>query len=90
MLNMGPGMVLVVPRYSPPRTHPHPTPRVHPSPALLVAMSGYTAARALYGRVNMVVGLISVGQLSLDVHFSGFQGITVVYNLVRIGRINNH
>ena len=38
----------------------------------------------------MVVGLKSVGQLSLVTHFSGFQGITEVYNLVDIGRINNH
>ena len=43
-----------------------------------------------YGRVNMVVGLISVARLSLWVHFSGFQGITERYNLLRIGRINNH
>ena len=38
----------------------------------------------------MVVGLKSVEQLSLSDRFSGFQGITEVYNLVDIGRINNH
>ena len=38
----------------------------------------------------MVVGLISVDQLSLVPHFSGFPGMTEVYNLVKIGRINNH
>ena len=43
-----------------------------------------------YGGVNSVVGLISVEQLSLDAHFSGLTGMTEVYNLVKIGRINNH
>ena len=38
----------------------------------------------------MVVGLISVGQLSLYVHFSGFKGITEVYNLLRIDNPNDH
>ena len=42
------------------------------------------------GGVNSVVGLISVVQLSLYVLFSGFQGMTEDYNLLRIGRINNH
>ena len=38
----------------------------------------------------MVVGLISVRQLSLDPQISGFQGMTEVYNLLEIDRINNH
>ena len=38
----------------------------------------------------MAVGLKSVDQLSLDELFSGFQGMTEVYNLSEIGRINNH
>ena len=38
----------------------------------------------------MVVGLKSVDQVSLYLLFSGFQGITEVYNLMEIGRINNH
>ena len=38
----------------------------------------------------MAVGLRSVDQLSLVAHFSGSQTITEVYNLVGIGRINNH
>ena len=38
----------------------------------------------------MAVGLISVGQLSLDEHFSDIRGMTEVYNLLRIGRTNNH
>ena len=39
---------------------------------------------------NSAVGLKSVDQLTLSVHFSGFQTMTEVYNLLRIGRINNH
>ena len=38
----------------------------------------------------MVVGLKSVAQLSLDDQISGFRVMTEVYNLIRIGRINNH
>ena len=40
--------------------------------------------------LNMVVGLISVDQLTLDDQISGSEGITEGYNLVRIGKINNH
>ena len=40
--------------------------------------------------LNMAVGLKSVEQLSLCVHFSGSEGMTEVYNLLKIGRINNH
>ena len=46
--------------------------------------------RAVYGGLNMVVGLKSVSQLSLGAHFSDIQGITEVYNLSKIDRINNH
>ena len=38
----------------------------------------------------MVVGLISVGQVSLDAEISGSRVMTEVYNLIKIGRINNH
>ena len=38
----------------------------------------------------MVVGLILVAQLSLYVHFSGFQGITEGYNLCTAGNPNDH
>ena len=38
----------------------------------------------------MVVGLISVGQLSLEGQISGFQTITEVYNLSEIGNPNDH
>ena len=73
-----------------PATLPGTPPRVHPSP--------YPAAEHVHRRrqrehvpaVNMAVGLKSVEQLSLSDHFSGFQGMTEVYNLLRIRRINNH
>ena len=48
------------------------------------------AYTGMYGGVNIAVGLISVVQLSLYVQISGFQGMTETYNLIRIGRINNH
>ena len=38
----------------------------------------------------MAVGLRSVDQLSLVGHISGSQGMTEVYNVRNIGRINNH
>ena len=38
----------------------------------------------------MVVGLKSVRQLTLGAHFSGFQGITEVYNLAVAGKSINH
>ena len=38
----------------------------------------------------MVVGLILVRQLSLSVHFSGFIGITEVYNLLNVGNPDDH
>ena len=40
--------------------------------------------------LNTVVGLKSVQQLTLDDQISDIQGMTEVYNLVRIGKINNH
>ena len=43
-----------------------------------------------YGGLNMVVGLITVDQLTLDGQISGSRVMTEVYNLVRIGRIINH
>ena len=39
---------------------------------------------------NMAVGLISVGQLTLEGHFSGSRGITEVYNVVKAGNANDH
>ena len=40
--------------------------------------------------LNMVVGLNSVDQLSLDGQISGFLSMTEVYNLVEIHKITNH
>ena len=39
---------------------------------------------------DMVVGLRSVDQLTLSPGISGSRGMTEVYNLRRIGRIDNH
>ena len=84
---MGPGMGLGGYRYSPPPDPPGPhPPRVHLHPTLLHA----EADTALYPGLNMVVGLKTVGQLTLSVHFSGFRGITEVYNLSKAGNPNNH
>ena len=41
-------------------------------------------------RLNMVVGLNLVAQLTLGAHFSGFRGITEVYNLYIAGNPNDH
>ena len=77
-------------RYSPPG-HPPSTPPVH--------YPGYTSprrarvpvpCRAGAARLNMVVGLKSVGQLSLYAHFSDIEELTEVYNLVRIDNPNDH
>ena len=38
----------------------------------------------------MAVGLISVGQLTLDHEISGFRGITEVYNVTKAGNPNDH
>ena len=79
----------MVPGIAPPGTHPAAPPRVHPAadPGWLTALVGATG---MYGRLNEVVGLKSVGQLTLGAVFSGSPGITEVYNLVEIGRIPNH
>ena len=67
-------------------THPATHPGYTPPRTMLHATATGTAAAG----VNMVVGLISVAQLPLDAQISGFLGMTEVYNLLRIGRINNH
>ena len=86
VLGLGTGIAL-------PGTHPaRTTPGTPPHP-------GYTPAptvTAVHGPgmqsrgSNMVVGLKSVEQLTLDLHFSGSLTITEVHNLSKIGRINNH
>ena len=39
---------------------------------------------------NLVVGLKSVAQLTLDLLFSGSEGMTEVYNLAIAGNPNDH
>ena len=73
----------------PPGTRPPTTPGTPPHPHRLHGQAGPRPHRH-DGGVNMVVGLISVGQVSLSVHFSGLPGITEGYNVAGIGRINNH
>ena len=78
-LGMVPGIALPVPTRSS-------LPRVHPSP------TGYSHDRACgaAARVEEVVGLRSVAQLTLGVHFSGFRGITEGYNLDIAENPNDH
>ena len=55
----------------------------------MLGVYGYTAAGS-YGGVNIVVGLISVAQLSLGAHFSGFPGMTEGYNVRTAENPNDH
>ena len=83
----GPGGVPgIAPSQHPPGTHPVP----HPGYTPCTTVTAVHGLGMLSRRGNMVVGLISVHQLTLVVHFSGFQVMTEVYNLSKIGRINNH
>ena len=86
MLNMGSWEgIWVVPGIAPLQTtQPCTTPGT-PSPRH--AGHGSTGARCTVQcpRSNMVVGLISVDQLSLSGLFSGIRGMTEVYNVVGIG-----
>ena len=69
-------------RVVPSGTHPSPAPpRVHPSPTAPVPGTAPGVASVL----NVVVGLISVAQLTLGAVFSDIRVMTEVYNLVRIG-----
>ena len=87
MVKYGPGMgYWVGTGIAPPPTHPSPIPRVHP-PSPGAPVLPYTGPA---GESKLVVGLRSVDQLSLSIHFSGSRGMTEVYNLSKIGRINNH
>ena len=79
-----------VTRYSPPRHPPSHTPPGTTPGTPLPALPSCTMVTAVLPLSNMAVGLKSVGQLSLDARFSGFQGMTEVYNLSKIDRINNH
>ena len=44
----------------------------------------------MYTRLNMVVGLNLVGQLTLDAQISDITGMTEVYNLAVAGIPNDH
>ena len=52
---------------------------------------GRCAKRAVrpWARLNSVVGLKSVGQLSLGTQISGFPGMTEVYNVIKAGNPND-
>ena len=76
-----------VPGIAPP-SHPH-IPYPGYTPPLPTCRYGYTLP-GHNGQVNMVVGLISVGQLTLWPVFSVFWTMTEVYNLSKIDRIINH
>ena len=80
----------VVPGIVPLQDHPaRTTPGTPPLPARHpVLMRAVTAVP--YTRLNSAMGLKSVQQLTLSDQISGFQGLTEVYNLINIGRINNH
>ena len=83
-------MALVGYRYSTLPATLIPPPRVHPLPLHPGTPPSWAYCSAVRTRSNMVVGLISVTQLTLGAQISGFHTITEVYNLVRIGRIINH
>ena len=78
---MGPGMVLAgYPVCTPPGPPVLPAPRVHPCwPGGTSPATSRCAARR-----NMVVGLISVAQLTLRALFSDISLMTEVYNLLEI------
>ena len=86
MTKYGPGMAgWVVPGIAPLPPTLVPPPRVHLPPAdpgWLTALVGVPGGVPEY---NMVVGLISVDQLTLGPHFSDIRGSTEGYNLVKIG-----
>ena len=84
---MGSGRVLGGYRYS----HPPGPPRPH-HPGYTLPHYPYMpyVARAVSQRVNIVVGLISVDQLTLVDHIPRFGTMTEVYNVAVAGRNNNH
>ena len=67
----------------------HPSPH-HPGYTPPTELPSTRQRTTVLPLVNMVVGLISVGQLTSGPLFSGLWTITEVYNLLRIGRITNH
>ena len=78
------GGSLVVPGIALPATHPGPP---HPGYTPATPSSAAPSATRVHGgagRLNMVVGLKSVQQLSLSARFSDIRGMTEDYNLLRI------
>ena len=84
---MGPGMALAGYRVVPLPTHPSSHTPGTPSH---YGRCDVSCPQCQYGGVNSVVGLRSVAQLTLSARISGFTGMTEVYNLVYVGRTNNH
>ena len=76
----------VVPGIAPSRPTLIPTTPGTPSPASSTATRVHGDSRGL----EDAVGLKSVAQLSLGTHFSGFKGMTEVYNLVELEDPNDH
>ena len=76
----------VVPGIALPDTTRPPTTPGTPSPP----STADTVPATADAQRNIAVGLESVDQLSLVAHFSGFHGITEVYNLVKAGKSNDH
>ena len=69
-----------------PATHRLPHPGYTPTPPCTEPATPLTLDHVL----NSAVGLRSVDQLSLGTRFSGFQGITEVYNVPVAGIPNDH
>ena len=80
---MGTGIAL-------PTTHPVPTQSHTPGTPLPAPAVRSQCAAGSAGQRNSAVGLKSVEQLTLRLHFSGFQGMTEVYNLTVAGNPNDH
>ena len=85
-LGLGTGIALLGTGIVLPPTHPVPTTPGTPSPPSKSAGPSAVVSQL----VNSAVGLKSVGQLSLRAQISDIRVMTEVYNLVYIGRINNH
>ena len=84
---MGPRMVLGGYRVVPLQAHPS---YRTPGTPQLPASSTATQVHGCGSQRNSVVGLISVHQLSLYAHFSGFLTMTEGYNLSEAGNPNDH
>ena len=79
MVWLGTGIALPGTHPAPPSSHTPGTPPLHHGSMLNTGTATPTG-------VKVAVGLKSVRQLTLDAQISGFEGMTEVYNLVRIGK----